>query len=74
MNTPEVTEEDRMKFLDLMVEVKGLHFMVGWLKSCYASTHPKSMEDAVMLSYREQLLADKLAGNVHDVHSNMVIG
>jgi hypothetical protein len=27
-----------------------------------------------MLSYREQLLADKLAGNVYDAQSNMVIG
>lgn len=66
MNTSEVTAEDRMKFLDLMVEVKGLHFMVGWVKSCYANTYPKSMEDDVMLSYREQLLAEKLAGNIYE--------
>jgi hypothetical protein len=66
LNVSEVTAEDRMKFLDLMVEVKGLHFMVGWVKSCYANTCPKSMEDDVMLSYREQLLAEKLAGNIYE--------
>lgn len=66
MNMSEVTAEDRMEFLDLMTEVKGLHFMVGWIKNCYSNTQPKSMEDAVMLSYREQLLAEKLAGNVYN--------
>lgn len=65
MNTSEVTSEDRMKFLDLMAEVKGLHFMIGWLKSSYAEPRFNDVNDAVMLSYREQLLAEKLAGDVY---------
>jgi hypothetical protein len=68
-----VTAEDRKAFLELMKEVKGLHFTIGWLESCFISPNPLDFGDTVMLSYREQLLADKLAGNVYDEHLKMVL-
>ena len=69
-----VTVEDRKAFVELMKEVKGLNFTIGWLEHTYVAPQTLDIEDSVMLSFREQLLADKLAGNVYDAQSNMVIG
>ena len=55
-----------------MKEVKGLHFTVGWLENSFVNPQTLDIEDSVMLSFREQLLADKLAGNVYDGHLKMV--
>ena len=67
-----VTVADRKAFVELMKEVKGLHFTIGWLEHTYVAPQTLDIEDAVMLSFREQLLADKLAGNVYDGHLKMV--
>lgn len=64
-----VTAADRTAFLKLMKEVKGLHFTVGWLENSFVNPQSRDIEDAVMLHYREQLLAEKLAGNVYDKFS-----
>ena len=67
-----VTAADRKSFLELMKEVKGLHFTIGWLEHTYVDRQTLAIEDSIMLSFREQLLADKLAGNVYDGHLKMV--
>ena len=67
-----VTVADRKAFVELMKEVKGLHFTVGWLENSFVNPQTLDIEDSVMLSFREQLLADKLAGNVYDGHLKMV--
>ena len=72
MNTSEVTSEDRKAFIELMKEVKGLHFTIGWLENSFVNPQSRDIEDSVMIHYREQLLADKLAGNVYDGHLKMV--
>jgi hypothetical protein len=64
-----VTAADRKAFIELMKEVKGLHFTIGWLEQTYVVPQTLDIEDSVMLSFREQLLADKLAGNVYDKSS-----
>lgn len=61
-----VTAADRKAFLELMKEVKGPDFTTGWLEHTYVDPQTLAIEDSVMLSFREQLLADKLAGNVYD--------
>lgn len=66
-----VTAADRKAFLELMNEVRGPNFMLGWLESSFVNPNPQDIEDAVLLGTREQLLADKLAGNVY-VGSNLV--
>ena len=66
-----VTAEDREAFVELMKEVKGLHFTIGWLENCFVYPYTQDINDTVMLSFREQLLADKLAGNVYDGHLKM---
>ena len=69
-----VTAADRKAFIELMTEVKGLNFTVGWLGHSFVYPYTQDINDTAMLSYRERLLADKLAGNVYDASSNMVIG
>jgi hypothetical protein len=64
-----VTKEDRKAFLELMKKVKGLHFTIGWLENSFVNPQSRDIEDSVMIHYREQLLADKLAGNVYDKSS-----
>jgi len=66
-----VTAEDRKAFIELMKEVKGLNFTFGWIESCFVYPYTQDINDTVMLGYREQLLADKLAGNVYDGHLKM---
>lgn len=67
-----VTVADRKAFVELMKEVKGLHFTIGWLENSFVNPQSRDIEDSVMISYREQLLADKLAGDVYDGHLKMV--
>lgn len=62
-----VTAADRKAFLELMKEVKGPNFMLGWLESSFVNPNPQDIEDAVVLTCREGLLADKLAGNIYKV-------
>ena len=67
-----VTAADRKAFIELMTEVKGMNFTFGWLNHSFVYPHTQDLNDAAMLSFREQLLADKLAGNVYDGHLKMV--
>jgi hypothetical protein len=69
-----VTAEDRKAFVELMKEVKGMNFTFGWLNQSFVHPYTQDINDAAMLNFREKLLADKLAGNVYDAQSNMVIG
>lgn len=68
-----VTAADRKAFLELMKEVKGLNFTMGWLEHSFVNPYTQDINDTAMLNYREQLLADKLAGNVYDGPLKMVL-
>lgn len=61
-----VTKEDRKAFLELMAEVKGENFMIGWVKQSFIVPLPRDLDNEVLLSFREKLLADKLAGDVYN--------
>lgn len=54
------TETEKRELADLLVQVHGIDYAFGWLKSAYAHRVSENIEDDVYRCTRDQLLVDML--------------
>lgn len=54
------TAEEKRELADLLVQVHGIDYAFGWLKSAYAHRVDADIEDGVYRQTRDQLLLDML--------------
>jgi hypothetical protein len=61
------TAQEKLEFADLLVQVHGVNYAFGWLRSAYSYSTGNDIEDAVFRRTRDQLLLDLIVKEKADV-------